>query len=98
MSSNKSRKSKKLWASRFIEETDHFVENFTSSVDFDKRLHPYDIDGSIAHARMLCKVGILTTEEETSILQGLESIRIDINNGNFEWSVAQEDVLSLIHI
>tara|TARA_Y100000758_G_scaffold297771_1_gene258135 strand:+ start:5182 stop:6597 length:1416 start_codon:yes stop_codon:yes gene_type:complete len=92
MSSNKSRKSKKLWASRFIEETDHFVENFTSSVDFDKRLHPYDIDGSIAHARMLCKVGILTTEEETSILQGLESIRIDINNGNFEWSVAQEDV------
>ena len=89
---NKDSKSNKLWSGRFTEATDAFVETFTSSVNFDKRLYPYDIDGSIAHARMLHKVGILTSKEETSILKGLESIRKEIENDNFEWSVAHEDV------
>ena len=89
---NKDSKSNKLWSGRFTEATDAFVETFTSSVNFDKRLYPYDIDGSIAHARMLHKVGILTSKEETSILKGLESIRKEIENDNFQWSVAHEDV------
>ena len=89
---NKDSKSNKLWSGRFTEATDAFVETFTSSVNFDKRLYSYDIDGSIAHARMLHKVGILTSKEETAILKGLESIRKEIENDNFQWSVAHEDV------
>ncbi|MCY4358923.1 MAG: argininosuccinate lyase [Gammaproteobacteria bacterium] len=82
----------KLWGGRFSEATDSFVERFTASVDFDKRLYSYDIDGSIAHARMLKKVGILTDEEAGQIEAGLEFIRKEIAAGRFEWSVELEDV------
>ena len=53
----------KPWAGRFTEATDAFVEAFTASVDFDKRLAPYDIQGSIAHAAMLKRIGVLSEEE-----------------------------------
>ena len=82
----------KLWGGRFTQATDSFVEAFTASVNFDQRMAPHDIQGSIAHAKMLHKIGILTDLELDSILTGLEEILIDINNGDFNWSVALEDV------
>ena len=90
MSNNKDQN--KLWGGRFTEATDAFVQRFTASVDFDRRLFQQDIDGSVAHAKMLAKVGILTADEVLLILDGLESIRQDIVDDKFEWSVALEDV------
>ena len=90
MSNNKDQN--KLWGGRFTEATDAFVQRFTASVDFDRRLFQQDIDGSVAHAKMLAKVGILTADEVLLILDGLESIRQDIADDKFEWSVALEDV------
>jgi len=77
---------------RFNEPTDTFVEAFTASVNFDQRLYRQDIQGSIAHATMLTKVGVLTDIERDAIVQGLQEIRDDIERGDFNWSVAQEDV------
>jgi argininosuccinate lyase len=90
MSNNKDQN--KLWGGRFTEATDAFVERFTASVDFDRRLFQQDIDGSVAHAKMLAKAGILTMDEQQQILDGLEAIRQDILDNKFEWSVALEDV------
>ena len=83
---------KKLWAGRFAEPTDAFVEAFTASVEFDQRLAPYDIQGSIAHATMLARQGILTESERDSIIGGLQRVLERIGAGEFEWSVALEDV------
>jgi argininosuccinate lyase len=83
---------KKLWAGRFSEPTDSFVEAFTASVEFDQRLAPYDIQGSMAHANMLAKQGILTADERDAIIAGLERILAQIEAGEFNWSVALEDV------
>ena len=83
---------KKLWAGRFNQPTDAFVEAFTASVEFDQRLADYDIQGSIAHATMLARQGILTETERDSIIGGLERIRERIAKGEFPWSVALEDV------
>ncbi|OOZ39558.1 hypothetical protein BOW52_07185, partial [Solemya elarraichensis gill symbiont] len=69
---------KKLWAGRFNEPTDAFVEAFTASVEFDQRLAPQDIAGSIAHATMLTRQGILTEDEFASIKAGLEEILANI--------------------
>jgi argininosuccinate lyase len=82
----------KPWGGRFTESTDAFVETFTASIDFDKRLYRHDIAGSIAHARMLAHVGILTSDESMRIIQGLEDILADIERGDFAWSVALEDI------
>jgi len=90
MSKNKDQN--KLWGGRFMEATDAFVERFTASVDFDRRLFQQDINGSLAHAKMLEKAGILTADEQQQIHDGLEAIRQDIVDGKFEWSVALEDV------
>jgi len=84
--------SSKPWAGRFNEPTDAFVEAFTASVGFDRRMYKQDIAGSIAHASMLAKVGVLTQEECTLIVDGLKAIELDIDNGQFNWSVALEDV------
>ncbi|MCD4688828.1 MAG: argininosuccinate lyase [Desulfuromonadaceae bacterium] len=84
--------SKKPWAGRFTQPTDEFVEAFTASIDFDQRLYRYDIQGSIAHARMLAKQNIITNEEAQTIVSGLESIQVDIEAGNFEFSVSLEDI------
>jgi argininosuccinate lyase len=85
-------KQKTLWGGRFTESTDAFVQAFTASVDFDKRLAPYDIQGSIAHAKMLTHVGVLTEQECQQIIDGLADISSSIESGEFEWSVALEDV------
>ncbi len=82
----------KPWAGRFNEPTDAFVEAFTASVDFDRRLYRYDIQGSIAHATMLARQGILTDGECATIVAGLGRIRERIEGGDFRWSVALEDV------
>jgi argininosuccinate lyase len=82
----------KPWGGRFSEATDQFVERFTASVSFDQRLYHHDINGSLAHAAMLEKVGVLTAEEVAEIQRGLEEIRAEILAGTFEWSVSLEDV------
>jgi len=82
----------KPWTGRFTAPTDAFVEAFTASVSFDQRLYEYDIMGSIAHARMLAHVGVLTEPECTQIVEGLTEIQQEIKRGAFEWSVALEDV------
>ncbi|RYY73657.1 MAG: argininosuccinate lyase [Gammaproteobacteria bacterium] len=82
----------KPWGGRFTEATDAFVERFTASVGFDYRLYHHDINGSIAHATMLAKVGVLTDAERDQIITGLEEIRAEIVAGKFNWSVSLEDV------
>ena len=68
-----------LWGGRFTKETDRNVYLFNASIDFDKRLYQQDIGGSIAHAMMLEKQGILTTQEKDEILKGLERLLLQIN-------------------
>lgn len=81
-----------LWGGRFSEAVDAFVEAFTASVTFDQRMYRQDIAGSIAHATMLAKVGVLTEGERDLILAGLESVKQKIESGQFNWSVQREDV------
>lgn len=92
MSNDGPNESPKLWGGRFTESTDTFVEAFTASVTFDKRLFQHDIRGSIAHATMLSSVGVLSEEERDLIVEGLTAIRREIETGQFSWSVALEDV------
>ncbi|HHO69362.1 MAG TPA: argininosuccinate lyase, partial [Gammaproteobacteria bacterium] len=87
-----SNKVEKPWGGRFSEPTDAFVEAFTASVTFDKRLYAHDIRGSIAHATMLARVGVLTETERDAIVDGLRAIEAEIERGEFEWSIAREDV------
>jgi len=84
--------SPKPWGGRFREATAHLVERFTASVHFDRRLAPYDIAGSIAHARMLSKQGIITRDERDAIVSGLEGILDEISAGSFVWREDLEDV------
>ncbi len=84
--------SQKLSSARFAQATNAFVEIFTASVDFDKRMANQDIQGSLAHAKMLCEVGVLTVEERDLIIRGLTQIHGEIERGEFEWSIQQEDV------
>ena len=83
---------KKLSSARLTQPTNKFVEEFTASVQFDQRMYAQDIQGSIAHATMLTAVGVLTEVERDQILDGLIAIRDEIERGEFEWSIAQEDV------
>ncbi|NYT27065.1 MAG: argininosuccinate lyase [Candidatus Thiodubiliella endoseptemdiera] len=80
------------WGGRFNQPTDEFVKIFGASVFFDKILAPYDIAGSIAHATMLCEVGLLTKEEKSQIISGLNAILKEIQADKFNWSVDLEDV------
>lgn len=83
---------KKPWGGRFTEPTNDLVEAFTESISFDARLYEYDILGSIAHSKMLAKVGVLTESEASLIEQGLNDIKAQIEAGDFTWSVQLEDV------
>ncbi len=80
------------WGGRFSEQTDAFVEAFTASVQFDQRMYKQDIAGSRAHARMLNKVAVLSDDDLSAILKGLDQVEQEIEAGEFEWSVALEDV------
>ena len=85
-----------LWGGRFTKETDELVSRFNNSLPFDKRLLEQDLQGSAAHVRMLAKQGILTGEEEASILGGLDSILHDVQNGTLKAEGDFEDVHSFV--
>jgi argininosuccinate lyase len=85
-------KRRKLWGGRFEAATNREVEAFTASIQFDRRLAPYDIQGSIAHARMLGKCGILGKGEVEAILKGLGEIGEEIAEGTFRFDPALEDI------
>lgn len=82
----------KLSSARFTEATDAFVEEFTASIQFDNRMYRQDIQGSIAHAKMLTQAGLLTEAELQDIIQGLGQIQQEIEAGQFQWSIQQEDI------
>ena len=82
----------KLLHGRLLEEADAFVEAFTASVAFDKRLCKHDIRGSAAHCRMLGEVGVLSGGEVEQILAGLAQVQAEIESGDFEWRTGLEDV------
>ena len=82
----------KPWSGRFSAKTEKIVESFTSSVSFDKRLWEYDIEGSIAHAKMLGKQKIISHADAELIIQGLNAIRDEIKKGNFKFNDELEDV------
>ena len=82
----------KLWAGRFQKETDTLVNDFNSSIQFDARLYKQDIAGSIAHAQMLGKQGIIEEHEVESIVEGLKAILEDIEADKVEFSVDNEDI------
>ena len=82
----------KLWGGRFNQPTNKFVEEFTASINFDQRMYRYDIQGSVAHCRMLAKQAIIGDAEAATIIAGLEGILADIEAGNFEFKVSLEDI------
>jgi argininosuccinate lyase len=86
------KKDEKPWGGRFSEPTDRGVEAFTASIQYDRRLYRYDIEGSVAHARMLARQGIITNEEAKSIRTGLQGIMADIEAGNFAFHPDDEDI------
>jgi argininosuccinate lyase len=83
---------KKLWGGRFKGRTSHIVESFTESISFDHCLWEYDIQGSIAHAKMLAKQGIITKEDSLKIIRGLQEIEHDIKTGSFKFREDLEDI------
>jgi argininosuccinate lyase len=84
--------SKKLWDGRFSEKTAKIVEDFTSSIDIDKRLYAYDIEGSIAHCRMLAKTAIISEEDALALIEGLNIIKRELDRGNFQFDNSLEDI------
>ena len=89
---NKGQSGQSMWGGRFSESTDDFVARLNASVHFDKRLYREDIKGSLAHAGMLEQQGIISSDEHASISKGLKAIEQDIEQGDFQWSAALEDV------
>ena len=85
-----------LWGGRFTKETDQLVYNFNASISFDKKFYRQDMEGSMAHVKMLAKQGILTEDERDQILAGLEGILEDVENGTLEISHAYEDIHSFV--
>ena len=85
-----------LWGGRFTKETDKLVYNFNASISFDQKFYRQDIEGSMAHVRMLAKQGILTEDEKNQILSGLEGILNDVENGTLEITDEYEDIHSFV--
>ncbi len=82
----------KTWSGRFNEPVSELVKKYTGSIDFDKRLAKWDIQGSLAHARMLQQSGVLSEDDVVAIQQGMQEILEDITKGTLEWSLDLEDV------
>ncbi|MGL5206234.1 MAG: argininosuccinate lyase [Acidaminococcaceae bacterium] len=82
----------KLWGGRFSKNTNELVDAFNASIEFDKRLYHEDIRGSIAHARMLARAGIIPEADAEEIVKGLNQILADIEAGNFSFEVSLEDI------
>ncbi|MST58960.1 argininosuccinate lyase [Waltera intestinalis] len=85
-----------LWGGRFTKQTDQLVFDFNASITFDKRLFHEDVTGSIVHATMLAKQGILTEEERKSIVEGLTGILEDVDDGTLAIDESQEDIHSFV--
>ncbi len=85
-----------LWGGRFTKETDQLVYRFNASISFDRRLYKQDIEGSMAHVRMLAKQNILTEEEKDKILEGLTGILKDVESGELKITDAYEDIHSFV--
>ena len=85
-----------LWGGRFTKQTDQLVFDFNASITFDKRLFHEDVTGSIVHATMLAKQGILTEEEKKSIVEGLTGILEDVDDGTLAIDETQEDIHSFV--
>lgn len=86
----------KLWGGRFTKETNQLVHNFNASLSFDQKFYHQDIEGSIAHVKMLAKQGILTTEDRDAIIEGLEGIRRDLESGALTFTAEHEDIHSFV--
>jgi argininosuccinate lyase len=86
----------KMWGSRFRESISDLMERFSQSISFDKKLYKYDIEGSIAHAQMLSKQGIIKEEEGEKIVEGLNEIREEIEKGDFKFQIQDEDIHTAI--
>ncbi len=86
------RKAPKPWGGRFARATDRQVERYTASIEFDRRLYKYDIQGSVAHARMLAKCGLVTRAEADKIVSGLHEIEGEIARGEFIFDPSSEDI------
>ena len=84
-----------LWGGRFTKETDKLVYNFNASINFDKKFYKQDMEGSIAHVKMLAAVGILTDEERDKIIAGIEGILRDVENGSLEITEEYEDIQNI---
>ena len=82
----------KAWSGRFAEPLDALTQRFNASVDFDRRLAEFDVQGSLAHARMLARAKILSAEDLAAIERGMASVLEEIRSGRFAWSTAREDV------
>ena len=82
----------KTWSGRFNEPVSELVKKYTGSIDFDKRLAKWDIQGSLAHAKMLEQAGVLSAADVAAIQQGMAEILADLENGRIEWSLDLEDV------
>ena len=85
-----------LWGGRFTRETDQLVYRFNASIDFDKKFYRQDMEGSMAHARMLASIGILTEEELKQIIEGIEGILHDVEEGRLAIDETQEDIHSFV--
>jgi len=83
---------RKTWSGRFGEPVDELVQRYTASVEFDQRLGEFDIQGSLAHARMLQRVGVLSAQDLAHIERGMKQILDEIRGGRFQWSLDLEDV------
>ncbi|MDH3445245.1 MAG: argininosuccinate lyase, partial [Deltaproteobacteria bacterium] len=92
MKGSRNKKPGKLWGGRFTSATSKSVENFTASIDVDRRLYRHDIAGSIAHAKMLARQGIIPAADARKIVRGLKKIQSEIERGVFSFSTADEDI------
>ena len=82
----------KAWGGRFAEQTDRLVEQFTSSLAYDRRLYPYDIQGSIAHCKTLERAKVLTGRESAQLVRGLQFVKVELDGGRFPFSPQDEDI------
>src|SRR3954469_18056890 len=86
----------KSWQARIGEATDKLAASFVESISYDRRIYKQDVAGSVAHATMLAKVGLITDDERDQIIQGLRGIERDIEANNFEFDESLEDIHMVI--
>ena len=82
----------KAWGGRFSEQTDRLVESFSSSLAFDRRLYPYDIEGSVAHCRAMQRADVFTVQETEALIRGLKAVQLELDEGRFPFTAQDEDI------